>query len=125
MAARFFFDGLDELVARLEDSGDDAPRELGRALNVEAEKIMTKSKRLVPVDLGVLRASGHVRKPVIKKTAATVVMGYGGAASAYALIQHERLDFQHTSGQAKFLEQPVKAAAAGLGRRLAKNLDLF
>lgn len=34
-----------------------------------------------------------------------VAVGY---ATAYALVQHERLDFSHTVGQAKYLEEPAR-----------------
>ena len=50
-------------------------------------------------------------------------MGYGGAASAYALVQHERTDYRHPGqGQAKYLEGPAKARAPQLGRNIARRL---
>ena len=122
----FRIDGLDKLQARLEASGKDAPNRLAGGLFVEGNKIMTISKRdFVPVDKGPLRASGHVKRPVVKAKTAQVTLGYGGAAAAYALIQHERTDFRHTVGQAKYLEKPVKNAVRGFGKRIARNLDLF
>lgn len=119
------WEGLDKLQKRLKESGDDAVRDLARGLKVEGELIMTRSKREVPVDTGTLRASGHVKEPHIRGTRAEVVLGYGGAASAYALVQHERLDYFHTVGGPKYLERPVNEAARGFGRRVAKHLDLF
>lgn len=120
------WEGLDELRRALSDEPEEAVKELGRALNVEGERIMTVSKRdFVPVDQGTLRASGHVRAPHIRGTRAEVTLGYGGAASAYALVQHERLDFAHTVGTAKYLERPVNDAATDFGRRVAKHLELF
>jgi hypothetical protein len=118
-------EGLDKLQARLKKSGVNAAKELAGGLKVEAERIMTAAKRITPVDQGTLRSSGHVQAPVIRRKTASVVLGFGGAASDYALIQHERTDFTHTVGQAKFLEQPVKSAAVGFGNRVARNLDLF
>ena len=118
-------DGLEQLRVRLKESATDAAKELAKGLFVEGQKIMTAAKRLTPVDQGPLRSSGHVQTPIIRKTSATVVLGFGGAASDYALVQHERTDFTHTVGQAKFLEQPAKAASKGLGNRIARNLDLF
>lgn len=120
------WEGLDEFMDRLKRSEKNAPRQLGRALYVEGNRIMTVSKRdYVPVDQGVLRASGHVRQPHIRGTWAEVVLGYGGAASGYALVQHERLDYAHNVGQAKYLERPVNDAASGFGARLERHLDLF
>lgn len=99
------------------------PNKLGGALYREAEHIMTRSKaEFVPVDTGVLRASGHVEQPQQTPGGVSVTLGYGGAASAYALVQHERMDYQHTVGQAKYLSTPVLQAAAGLGQRIAARL---
>lgn len=118
--------GIDKLDKVLRDSAADAAGELGKALYVEGERIMTLSKRdYVPVDMGVLRGSGQVEQPHVRGTHAEVVLGYGGAASDYALVQHERLDFAHTVGGAKYLELPVNMAAQGLGERLARHAELF
>ena len=113
--------GFEELRARLSKAGAQAPVMLARLLTVEAHEIMAKSKPLVPVDLGVLRASGKVLPPVIAGTAVTITMGYGGPAAAYALVQHERLDYHHTTGQAKYLEQPFMEHVATLGARLLRH----
>ena len=123
--ARIRIDGLDQLQARLLAAGKTAASDLAGPLHLEAELIMTKSKRLTPVDLGVLRASGVVHSPDVSRNKVIVELGYGGVAQAYALVQHERTDFAHTVGQAKFLEQPVKEAKAGFGNRVAQHLDLF
>ena len=110
----------------MERSRRNAAQSLAGPLRVEAERIMTDSKRnYVPVDTGVLRASGVVQRPEVTRQRVRITMGYGGAARAYAVVQHERLDFRHTVGEAKYLEKPVKAAAEGFGKRIAKNLDLF
>lgn len=62
----------------------------GRALYREAERIMADSKQnYVPVDMGILRSSGFVKPPVVTGSSAVVEMGYGGAASSYALYVHE------------------------------------
>ena len=114
--------GKRELSAKMRAAVANAPNLLGRGLREEGETIMTRSKRLVPVDLGTLRASGFVDGPDLSGNTATVILGYGGAAQAYALIQHERTDYRHTSGQAKFLEQPVNEAANGFSARLARRI---
>ncbi len=120
-------EGLDELEARLKKSVVGAAKELAGGLLVEGNKIMTRSKKeFVPVDKGPLKSSGHVQTPVIRKTSASVTLGFGGAASDYALVQHERTDFNHPGqGQAKYLEQPANEAKKGFGARIAKNIDLF
>ena len=100
-----------------------ATKALAGALYVEAETIRTESLRIVPRDLGTLAGSAHVTEPEIKGTGVSVEIGYGGAASAYALIQHERTDYAHSGNQqAKYLEQPALEAAPGMGQRLAAGL---
>ncbi len=118
-------EGLDKLDARLKKSGKGAAKDLARGLKVEAETIMTAAKRIVPVDTGVLKTSGHVQLPVIRKTSASVILGFGGAASDYALYQHEVTLNHPGQGQAKFLQQPANEAKKGFGARIAKNIDLF
>jgi HK97 gp10 family phage protein len=81
--------GTKELLASLEKAGDIAQELLGNAMRVEAELIMTASKREAPVDEGILRASGFVKEPVEEKGAIVVELGYGGAASDYAIYMHE------------------------------------
>ena len=86
---------LAEAVARMQAR---ATLAVSAAMYQEAEGIMTESKRLVPVDEGTLRNSGFVKQPTMKKygrgrlmqTEEIVVeMGYGGAASGYAVYLHE------------------------------------
>jgi hypothetical protein len=115
--------GAEQLQRALRQYGDGSTRALGGALYREAEEIMADSKdKYVPVDIGVLRASGFVDLPEISGNRARVQLGYGGAAEEYAFVQHERLDFHHIVGQAKYLERPMLEAASGLESRLAADL---
>ena len=106
---------VDEVRKVLKELGDkQAAQVLGSALHIEALHIMQESQRQVPVDTGILRASGTVLPPETDGRNARVVMGYGGAASDYATIQHERLDFAHRPpGKAKYLEDPLQAHLDG------------
>jgi hypothetical protein len=96
----------------------------------EAELVMTDAKEnYVPVGQppedkhpGTLRASGFVDPPVVEGDHIEVTLGFGGAAEPYAMVQHERLEFHHTVGTAKYLETPMLAAAAGLDLRLAARI---
>jgi len=117
--------GLKELQAQLESSPKQATKRLAGPMFTEAERIMTRAKKLAPVDEGTLQGSGTVRQPRVTGIRVTVEMGFGGAALKYAMVQHERLDYKHTSGQAKFLEQPVNEAVSGFAARIGKSLDLF
>ncbi len=135
MSLTYTMEGLDKLTARLRKSGKLSAKRLAGPLKLEAELIMTKAKKLTPVDLGTLRGSGHVKKPVITRNTAKVVLGFGGAASAYALAVHEhpsrhspsswRGGISFNVGGPKYLERPVKEARKGFGRRVARRLDLF
>lgn len=69
--------------------------------------ILRKSKPLVPVDTGKLKASGKVEKIPngyrISYRALNKDTGYN-----YAPIQHDNLSFKHRVGQANYLAQPVQ-----------------
>lgn len=119
MALEIELVGVQELQAALQRLGDQAKPLAARALLVEAETIMADSKQMTPVDTGVLRSSGHVLPPAMDRDGVEVRLGYGGAAEAYAIVQHERLDYTHTVGGPKFLERPLMEAARGMAQRLA------
>lgn len=84
-------EGGKELRRELKRAGAAAMEELMSAMRVEAELIMRDSKRLVPVDEGILHGSGFVRDPRQLKggNAAEITLGYGGAAKGYAVYMHE------------------------------------
>lgn len=106
------------------------------AMASEAEQVMGVSKARVPVDDGILRASADAVGINVHQDASggEVAFGYGGAASAYSIVQHETPPpgtdpdenfptpqrFTHAEGQTwKYLEQPVLEAAEGMGQRIA------
>lgn len=109
------------------------------ALYRRAEMIMTVSKRdFVPVDMGTLRASGHVSPPERRGREISVTLAYGGAASAYALAVHEHpsrysppswkaaknVRFSPTGHGPKYLERPLMAAVGTLAADLASDLGV-
>jgi len=73
------------------------------------------------VDLGPLRASGHVRMKRAGRRV-TAELGFGGAAAAYAVYVHEDLDAHHPVGQAKFLESTLTESAPHMPARVAANI---
>lgn len=97
--------GMKELRARLEKLKADARLAVDRAVYVAGNAVMTEAKQRAPVDFGTLRNSGYVTLPQEGK----VEVGFGGAAKEYALVQHEREDFHHEVGEAKFLENAIAA----------------
>ncbi len=133
--------GSEALVAELKRRGLDAKPAAAAALFQEAEDIMGTSKEeYVPTDDSILKNSGHVAQPDIDSDEISVAMGYGGAASAYALAVHEHLSEHsppswktaeakgrpvrfHPSGRGpKYLERPLLAAASGMAGRLAGRM---
>jgi len=101
--------GARQVSRNLLKLGRDAPKVVGGALFREANRIMTEIKTVpfVPIDTGALMGSGLVPPPEIDSRGATVIMGFGGPAAPYALIQHENLAYHHPVGQAKYLSEPV------------------
>ena len=117
--------GATEMIATLKRIAAKFPDRVAAALYTEAQVIMTASKRLVPVETGILRASGQVAMPERNGRRISVTLSYGGAAEPYAIVQHESLDFKHPNGgQAKFLEQPLNEAMSDMNARLAARLQL-
>ena len=119
MSLDFVLTGVDGLHAKLQALGREGVQKVAAAMYQEAEAIMTAAKDQTPVETGVLRDSGHVDLPVIEPGSVTVTMGFGGAAEDYALVQHERMDFKHKVGNAKYLERPFLEKVNGLPERVA------
>lgn len=98
--------------------------DLKSALYVEAESIMTASKRYyVPVDTGSLRDSGTVTPPLELGNTVSITLGYGGASAPYAAIVHEKPK-SWGQGRNKYLSQPLNIAVKGMGVRIGKALRI-
>lgn len=89
------------------------------------EEIMTDAKvsrpgRGVPRDTGALAGSGQVAGPRPDKS---VLLSFGDQATEYALVQHERLDFHHKVGEARYLVRAVDrwTPAGSSARRALKE----
>lgn len=116
--------GLDTLNSLLNKGATQGPTTTAIALNEEAQIMFAESQRRVPVKNGDLRRSGMILPPVTSGNYITIEMGYGGAASAYALIQHERQDFRHKEGKTwKYLEGPVRERIPNLEMRLQGRIN--
>lgn len=132
------------MANKLRDIAKRFPDRVASAIYMEANSIMSKSKRLCPVapDGGTLRASGTVHKPERKGRQISVLMSYGGAAQDYAIAVHEHLS-EHSppswiiaeeTGRGinwnadgtgpKFLEIPINEAMPGMLQRLAARIHL-
>jgi len=98
--------------------------EMGKALYAEAQIERRESMKRTPVDLGPLRASHTVFPPKGAGDIVTVDIAVGGPSASYAVIVHEDLDAQHTTGQAKFLESTLRESAPHMAARVGKRIDL-
>lgn len=123
MATSIKITGVSQLNRKLAQAGPLATAALAAAAIEEQERVIALAKGRTPVDKGTLRASGTVQPPEISGTRVKVVAGFGGAASDYAIVQHERLDYSHPSGQAKFLESAFLERAAIMPRVLGKAVE--
>lgn len=94
---------------------EQAPEVATQAAVDGAKHILEKARPLAPKDKGDLRASGKV-----------LPQGPGVAAVKFtdpiAHIQHERMDFKHDDGQAKFLEQPFNSERSAVAEIVRQQL---
>jgi len=120
--------GLPQTKKALKQLGEKGPRVMGGALFREGESIMGDSKeKFVPVVTGNLKSSGHVQPPKITSNGASVELGYGGPAAAYALNVHENPNTGKTAegsqvGEWKYLETPYKHHLKNMDERVAKDM---
>jgi hypothetical protein len=84
-------------------------------------RVMPLAKERTPVEFGTLRDSGLVDPPTSGFGYVKVELGFGGAASAYAIYVHEDLDAHHDVGQAKFLSSAMDDTAADFLEEVGAN----
>lgn len=121
---KFEWFGVKEMLARLRKISEKFPDEVAKAMYAEAQIEMTESKKRVPVDRGVLRASGTVHEPERNGKNISVTMSYGGAAIDYAVYVHENPDAFHKVGQWKYLESVLNESRPYMAGRIAARLKL-
>lgn len=93
------------------------PVAFGKALSIEAHEIFADSQQEVPVLSGRLRDSAVIVED-LGGTSQNVRVGYG---AEYAVIVHEDLDAAHSTGKAKFLQDPFNKRRSSMARRIAKS----
>lgn len=115
------YDNFSKVVSKY--TIDEIKSAMPQVLMEEAQLIFRESQRIVPVKTGVLRGSGRIVPARLKGTKYEVVIGYGGAASAYALKQHENLQYAHKEGKsAKYLEIPAQQRAQDVAAAIRYRL---
>lgn len=95
------------------------------ALTAEADAVLAAAKELAPKEMGDLAASGERQGPEWEGDTCVVLLGFGGTPDTepYALIQHERTDFQHAPGtQSHYLSQPANEAVVGMEGRIVARM---
>lgn len=120
---------LRELQDAFVRAGEDAPRFAARALREEADEAFLLSQAVVPVQYGVLKASGNVTGPRVRGTRAFTEIHYGGPAAPYAIYVHElppsRAKHDYPT-RWKYLENPVRLYAQDMGQRMTvRVLDMI
>lgn len=113
-------------------AGRDAPRLAAKALKEEADEAFVMSQSFVPVRTGNLLTSGEVRGPFVRGSVIECFIRYGGPAAPYAAIVHEvppnsggrwGTGYKHDfPTRWKYLENPVRLYARGMGERLAHRV---
>jgi hypothetical protein len=97
----------EQVAAQLRKHLDAARKAAEAALYQGGSIIMTEAKKRAPLDVGTLRNSGYVTLPQRAGDEVFVEVGFGGAAKAYAVKQHEELSYHHEIGEAKYLENAI------------------
>jgi hypothetical protein len=118
MSLKISISGIRDVREAVKRIADKHPRQVKKVLRSIAERIMTRSKREVPVDLGVLRGTGHVEE---HPTRLQVTLIYGGPAAPYAADQHENMSYNHTVGGPKYLSRPLMAEVPGIAQEIARK----
>ena len=117
--------GLNNLDKTFKSLGVDARLALSSALYAAAAGVGAKADNLVPVDEGILKGSQSITPPKAHSANPTARITYGGPSAPYALVQHERLDYEHPKGgQAKYLEQPFTEEVDAWPTRFSARIKL-
>lgn len=132
MRLHVHLEGVPELMKALTDLGNRSSTAMKKAMYNEGTALLNDSLAEVPRDTSVLAGSGTVQA-VEGSNTIEVTVGYGGAASAYALVTHEnprsgktgglspsgrRYKHWASVGKWKYLEHPFLTRQAGLLERV-------
>jgi len=123
---KVIFKDLERIQRALAESGAAGVKVAARALRNEAQEAFAVSQDEVPVDTGVLKASGRVRPETgvfERGNEVYVELTYGGAGTEYAIPVHENLEAHHPHGKAKYLEDPMVRQANGISGRIADKVE--
>lgn len=117
--------GTPDLQAAVQGAMQVVMDEMEGVLFEEGTEIINAAKIIVPFDQGILEASGGHYGTQRTPNKVSHQFGFGGAAAAYAVIQHETPPsvFSHLPGrQWKYLEQPLMEAVTTMPQRLSSRM---
>ena len=131
------FTGIEGVQAKLEQLALKLPGAYEAALFEVGHDIKNQSVELVPVKHRTLANAAFVNDPEGEGLGAAVTIGYGGAASAYAIAVHEtpskydppswkgkggNLNWSKPGTGPKFLERPFLKESKQLGPTVVKKI---
>lgn len=98
-----------------------------------AQIIMLDARRRAPNMDGYLEASGYATRPDGSGTATVVEMGFGGAASPYAVEQHENTSYNHPAqrnpggkaGEAFYFSRAIESTKRAAHDAMADFMRFF
>jgi len=124
--------GVPEMIKKIREIQKQFPDRVINALRYEAEIEVTEAKKRTPVYTGptgpgkpipgLLRASVHQDGPYREGSRIYTRIVAGGAAGAYAIPQHENLEYFHEVGQAKYIESVIMESRPFMAARLVARL---
>jgi len=120
-------DGIDGLIASLETFFDGYSDTAANALRIEGEKVIRDSRPKVPVDTGLLRASGTVKEPIVNDGQIDVDMGYYTDYAQYVEAGQPHTlsgdEAEHAVGQSHFMRETFNTADPFILENVAKRID--
>ena len=112
-----------EVEAKLRRHREATLKSAEAAIYQGASIVMTEAKKRAPLDFGTLRNSGYVTLPRRDGSDVFVEAGFGGAAKAYAVRQHEETSYNHEVGEAKYLQNAIDAKENEVRARVRRLTD--
>lgn len=124
-----YMTGLKRVENNLNEAISDIKGDVTEGVQDVGLDLLRRSVRKAPVETGTLRGSGYVEfnnRKIAEGNAGGGIAPYGkvrrtidnpvatvGFGEVYAAAQHEHVEYRHPKGgQAKYLEQPMKANTA-------------
>ena len=127
--------GVSKMLATIKQVQKSFPDRVVGAMRMEGEIETTEAKKRTPVYTGptgpgkpipgVLRNSVHLDGPHREGRKIWMRIMAGGEAGAYAIPQHENLEYFHEVGQAKYIESVVMESRPFMAARIAARLKAW